>query len=117
MSLLRFGVNRREFGVLRWLCKVPRCRFRPEVDEGFSSEGSAEIGGREVLSVYRFIRSSADDVARMRFLVLGADGEMVRVRRGEVCALKRNVSEKVAGREISVVLLEAGSAGIEAMKP
>jgi hypothetical protein len=42
---------------------------------------------------------------------------MVRVRRGEVCALKRNVSEKVAGREISVVLLEAGSAGIEAMKP
>jgi len=38
----------------------------------------------------------------MRFLVLGPAGEMASVRNGEVCAAKRKVSVKMAGRMMSL---------------
>lgn len=65
------------------------------------------------------MRSSAEEVAKMRFLVLGAEGEMVRVRSGDVWAEKRKVSVKVVGREISSEEAAAAEVcgGMLAMKP
>lgn len=102
--------------MLTWWWRVPRFLLPPV--RGRRRE-EVERGGRVVERVYRFVRSSAEEVARKRLVELGAIGERVRVRRGEVCAVKRKVSVKVVGSSRSPVegVVGAGVRGIEAMKP
>lgn len=68
--------------------------------------------------------SSAEEVARIRFLKPEPEeaGETVRVWMGDVCAVKRKESVKVAGSDmefLSVVVVGGlgGDSGMETMKP
>lgn len=69
--------------------------------------------------------SSAEDVARIRFFEPEPEeaGETVRVWMGEVWAVKRKESVKVAGREIEFLSAEVGGgvesedSGMETMNP